>query len=46
MVAGNQAGGEVAGTDILGEGGSNVAGGLGGKEMIEFDGHEGDEKAC
>lgn len=41
LLTGNQAGGQVAGPDILGEGGSYVAGDLGGKELIEFDGHEG-----
>ena len=40
-VTGNQTGGQVAGTDILGKGGIHVAGNFGGERVSEFDGHGG-----
>ena len=40
-LARNQAGGQVTGTDILGEGCLHVAGDFGGERVSEFDGHGG-----
>lgn len=43
---GNQFGGNVAGTDILKQGGIDVAGNFRGEREIKFDGHGSVESAC
>ena len=40
-LVGNQAGGQVADADILGQRGVNIAGNLGGKRVVEGDGRHG-----
>ena len=43
---GNQAGSEITGADVFGEGGIDVTGDLGGERVIKFNGHGGYESAC